>query len=326
MNQAMRLQEEVNHTNESQDVKPVLLFVDDDARAISLIKLEFEEANYVCHFAESAFKALDILQKMTVYVVISDINMPILSGTELFEQVKKKQPEVIRIAIPGSINIPEFVNAINKASVHTYLVKPHQPKDLKLIIYKELLERKKNRRKIDRIKASQKNAANRARESGASLSKNQGLIEAIQQGYKNLLISYDPTFESKRERYEFRKDLARGIGNALRLEMNTKLQLDMGIFFSCFCSCNKIKALSKAPMDDFMAVAIALAKKDNEALSEITGPLLLSECFKTISSMDTLIHEQELNWDESIKVINSQQSSHDDDVLLALNDLEIPDS
>ena len=41
MNQAMRLQEEVNHTNESQDVKPVLLFVDDDARAISLIKLEF---------------------------------------------------------------------------------------------------------------------------------------------------------------------------------------------------------------------------------------------------------------------------------------------
>ena len=79
-------------------------------------------------------------------------------------------------------------------------------------------------------------------------------------------------------------------------------------------------------MDDFMAVAIALAKKDNEALSEINGPLLLSECFKTISAMDTLIHEQELNWDESIKVINSQQSSHDDDVLLALNDLEIPDS
>lgn len=75
-----------------------------------------------------------------------------------------------------------------------------------------------------------------------------------------------------------------------------------------------------------MAVAIALAKKDNEALSEIIGPLLLSECFKTISAMDTLIHEQELNWDESIKVINSQQSSHDDDVLLALNDLEIPDS
>ena len=104
------------------------------------------------------------------------------------------------------------------------------------------------------------------------------------------MISYDPTFESKRERYEFRKDLARGIGNALRLEMNTKLQLDMGIFFSCFCSCNKIKTLSKAPMDDLMAVAIALAKKDNEALSEIIGPLLLSECFKTISAMDTLIY------------------------------------
>jgi len=75
------------------------------------------------------------------------------------------------------------------------------------------MERRKNRQEIDRIKASQKNAANRARESGASLSKNQGLIEAIQQGYKNLLISYDPTSESKRERYEFRKNLGSGIGN-----------------------------------------------------------------------------------------------------------------
>ena len=326
MNQAVNLQEKVDETNESTDVKPVLLFVDDDDRAISLMKREFEEANYVCHFAESAFKALDILQKITIDVVISDINMPILSGTELFEQVKKKHPEVIRIAISGSINIPEFVNAINRASVHAYVVKPHQPKDLKLIIYKELLERKKNRREIDRIKASRKNAANRARESGASLSKNQGLIEAIQQGYKNLLISYDPTFESKRERYEFRKDLASGIGHALKLDLNTKLQLDMGLFLSCFCSCNKIKALSTGPMDDFMAVAIALARKDDEALAEITESLLLSECFKTISTMDTLIYDQELNWNESIKVIYSQQSSHDDDVLLALNDLEMPDS
>jgi DNA-binding NarL/FixJ family response regulator len=285
------------------------------------MKREFEEANYVCHFAESAFKALDILQKQPIDVVISDINMPILSGTELFEQVKKKHPDVIRIAISGSINIPEFVNAINKASVHAYLVKPHQPKDLKLIIYKELLERKKNHQEINRIKASQENAANRARESGASLSKNQGLIEAIQQGYKNLLISYDPTFESKRERYEFRKNLAGGMGNALKLDMSTKLQLDMGLFLSCFCSDNKIKTLSTGPMDNFMAVAIALAKKDDDALIKLTKSLMLSECFRTISTMDTLVYEQELNWNESIKAINSQQSSYDDDVLLALNDL-----
>ncbi len=86
MNQAMNLQEKGDETNESTDVKPVLLFVDDDDRAISLMKREFEAANYVCHFAESAFKALDILQKITIDVVISDINMPILSGTELFEQ------------------------------------------------------------------------------------------------------------------------------------------------------------------------------------------------------------------------------------------------
>ena len=75
-----------------------------------------------------------------------------------------------------------------------------------------------------------------------------------------------------------------------------------------------------------MAVAIALARKDDEALGKITESFMLGECFKTILAMDTLIYEQELNWNESIKVINSQQSSHDDDVLLALNDLEMPDS
>ena len=75
-----------------------------------------------------------------------------------------------------------------------------------------------------------------------------------------------------------------------------------------------------------MAAAIALARKDDDVLGKITESLLLSECFKTISAMDTLIYEQELNWYEAIKVINSQQSSHDDDVLLALNDLNMPDS
>jgi hypothetical protein len=34
----MNVQEEVNQTNECPDVKPVLLFVDDDDRAISLMK------------------------------------------------------------------------------------------------------------------------------------------------------------------------------------------------------------------------------------------------------------------------------------------------
>ena len=79
-------------------------------------------------------------------------------------------------------------------------------------------------------------------------------------------------------------------------------------------------------MDDFMAVAIALARKDDNALVRITESLVLRECFKTIAVMDKLIYEQELGWNESIKVINSQQSSHDDDVLLALSDLTMPNS
>lgn len=95
----------------------------------------------------------------------------------------------------------------------------------------------------------------------------------------------------------------------------------MGLFVSCFCSVKKIKSLSTGPIDDFMAVVIALARKDDEALVRITESLMLSGCFKAVSAMDTLIYKQEVSWNESIKVINSQQSSHDDDVLLALNDL-----
>ena len=95
----------------------------------------------------------------------------------------------------------------------------------------------------------------------------------------------------------------------------------MGLFVSCFCSVKKIKSLSIGPIDDFMAVVIALARKADEALVRITESLMLSECFKAISAMDTLIYKQELSWNESIKVINSQQSIHDDNVLLALNEL-----
>jgi hypothetical protein len=39
-------------------------------------------------------------------------------------------------------------------------------------------------------------------------------------------------------------------GQDVMLDMNTKLQLDMGLFLSCFCSVNKIKSLSTGPMED----------------------------------------------------------------------------
>jgi hypothetical protein len=70
-----------------------------------------------------------------------------------------------------------------------------------------------------------------------------------------------------------------------------------------------------------MVVATDLAKKGNRALLKVTEALLPSECFKAISAMETFIYEEGCSWNELIKVINSQHSSHDDEVRFALKSI-----
>lgn len=72
---------------EGKNTKPVLLFVDDNKDLCEFIEDSLNE-EYTIITANDGQEALELLQKHDVTIIVSDVMMPVISGTELCKQVK----------------------------------------------------------------------------------------------------------------------------------------------------------------------------------------------------------------------------------------------
>jgi DNA-binding NtrC family response regulator len=63
-------------------------------------------------------------------VVVSDLRMPGLTGTDVLQMIKGLQPDAVRIVLSSSTERGDIVAAVNRADVFRYLVKPWQSRDL----------------------------------------------------------------------------------------------------------------------------------------------------------------------------------------------------
>ena len=82
-----------------------VLFVDDEPNILRAIKRALFTMDITLLLAESGAKALELLEKNEVHVVISDMKMPQMSGAELLEQVAINYPETFRVVLTGYADI-----------------------------------------------------------------------------------------------------------------------------------------------------------------------------------------------------------------------------
>ena len=111
-----------------------ILFVDDEKNIILGFKrmLRVLKENWEFYFAQSASEALEIMEKVKIDVIISDMRMPQMNGAELLTIVKKKYPSTIRIILSGQSNEKLALEAIKTA--HQFIAKPIEPEILKQTI------------------------------------------------------------------------------------------------------------------------------------------------------------------------------------------------
>ena len=74
--------------------QPTILFVDDEPVLRELLPLWLAQHGYRVLTASSGEEALAILQKETVDVLLTDYNLPGISGAQLIEQVPDK-PSIV---------------------------------------------------------------------------------------------------------------------------------------------------------------------------------------------------------------------------------------
>lgn len=80
---------------------PKVLVVDDDPSLTELLVDTLEVIGYESYKAESAQQALAIMHSEQIDLVISDINMPEMSGIELLQEIKKENSRIPVMLITG---------------------------------------------------------------------------------------------------------------------------------------------------------------------------------------------------------------------------------
>ena len=114
-----------------------LLIVDDEKDILRTLNLTFEE-DYEVFTAQSGAKALEILGKQNIALIIADQRMPEMTGVELLEKSIAINPNMIRIILTGYTETAALIQAINKGQIYQYVTKPWDRQELRIIIKRAL--------------------------------------------------------------------------------------------------------------------------------------------------------------------------------------------
>ena len=109
--------------------KAQILIVEDDRDLREALVTTLELAKFRVREASNAHEALARLAEAPVDMVVSDVNMPGLSGHELLGEVQRLYPGLPMMLITAYGQISHAVSAMQSGAVD-YLVKPFEPKVL----------------------------------------------------------------------------------------------------------------------------------------------------------------------------------------------------
>lgn len=112
-----------------------LLFVDDD----KYIRRAFERdvvSNMGCDavLAGSGEEGLELLRGGDFGVVLTDFEMPGMSGLDFLDEVRGQSPDSARILVTGMADLPTTVQVINGVGLFSMVLKPWDPQDLRGVV------------------------------------------------------------------------------------------------------------------------------------------------------------------------------------------------
>lgn len=118
-------------------MKPVILVVDDDASLRRVLEYNLTAAGYRVVAAASGEDGLSLFATTRPSLIITDMNMPGISGLQLLASVKERSPETLVIIITAFGSVDIAVEAM-KAGAYDYITKPFNRDELQLTVAKAL--------------------------------------------------------------------------------------------------------------------------------------------------------------------------------------------
>lgn len=111
------------------DKLPRVLYLDDDQGNLDSFKANFRQ-NFDVFTASNPVEAYNLIESERIQIVITDHNMPSMSGVEFLESISRDFPYVQRILLTGYTDLVPLVEAVNKGKVFRILTKPFNMKEI----------------------------------------------------------------------------------------------------------------------------------------------------------------------------------------------------
>ncbi len=112
-------------------MKPRILVVDDEESIREFLEIMLKKEGYEVTTAEDGAKAKEVLAKKTFDMVISDLQMPNVTGIELLKFVKESYPDLVFMMITAFGTTENAVEAM-KMGAYDYLTKPFKIDEVRI--------------------------------------------------------------------------------------------------------------------------------------------------------------------------------------------------
>ena len=119
-----------------ENMKKRILFVDDEPMVLKGLQRTLRKMRdeWDMTFSSSAKEALEILDQNPTDVIISDMKMPEMDGTQLLAEVKDRHPHIVRLILSGHVEQDTTIKSVQFA--HQCLSKPCDVEVLKQTLAK----------------------------------------------------------------------------------------------------------------------------------------------------------------------------------------------
>jgi DNA-binding NtrC family response regulator len=120
-----------------------ILIVEDDPSHLEILRRHLERSGYRVEAAESAEQALSRFSRFDPQLVLSDLRMPGMTGSELLRKLKADAPDVAVVLMTAYDDMQTAIDAM-KDGAYDYLVKPLDLERLEAIIHSALDQHRRN--------------------------------------------------------------------------------------------------------------------------------------------------------------------------------------
>lgn len=101
-----------------------VLIVDDEEIVLVALRETLARAGYQVSTANDPLPALELLGQHQFAVIISDQQMPSMTGLDFLTKAKQIQPDASRMLITAVLSLDTVIDSINRGEIYRFIIKP----------------------------------------------------------------------------------------------------------------------------------------------------------------------------------------------------------